>query len=132
MGMDWVARAGGVPLIRIPDAVAQPVVAVGAMLVLAGLDVLGAVLARRFAHSGSLTYFGAGLACFLVLFWVYASSLRYADLVPVTFGWIVALQVGLMIIERYRSAAAVPLGHWSAAAGIIALEGYLLFSSQPT
>ena len=119
----------GVPLLRLPDAVSKPLVAVGAAIVLAGLDVLGAVLARRWSHGGSLLFFGAGVACFVVLFWVYASSLRYADLVSVTFGRIVVLQVGLMLIERSRSSAAIPVGHWLAAGVIVALEGYLLLSS---
>ncbi len=120
----------GVPLLRVPDAIPRPLIAIAAMLVLAGLDVLGAVLARRWSHGGSLLFFAAGVACFALLFWVYGSSLRYANLIPVTFGWIVALQVGLMLIERSRSSQAVPIGHWIAAFAIIALEGYLLFSSE--
>jgi hypothetical protein len=120
----------GLPLLRMPDSVPRPVVAIGAMVVLAGLDVLGAVMARRWAHGGSAIWFGAGLACFVVLFWVYGSSLRYADLVPVTFGWIAALQVGLLIIGRVGSSAPIPLRSWLAAAAIIALEGYLLASSD--
>lgn len=114
---------------RLPDSLPRAWIAVSAMLVLAGLDVLGALLARRFAHSGSLSMLAAGAGCFLLLFWVYASSLRYAELIPVTFGWIAALQVGLLIAERIRTGTAIPVGHWFAAAGLIALEGYLLFSS---
>ena len=124
-----VLREVGFPVLRSSAELPRPVLAIAAMLVLAGLDIVGAVLARRWAHSGSLVFFGAGLLCFGVLFTVYANSLRYAELVPVTFGWIVALQVGLMIIERARHHAAVPLGHWAAAAAIIACEGYLLLSS---
>jgi hypothetical protein len=124
-----VFRDIGLPLAHGGAALPRPAVAIGAMLVLAGLDVLGAVLARRWAHSGSTIFFAAGLLCFGVLFWVYAASLRYAELVPVTFGWIVALQVGLMILERSRSAQAVPPGHWLAAGAIIACEGYLLFDT---
>ena len=122
----------GMPLLRIPETVPRPVVAVSAMLVLAGLDVVGALLARRWAHGGSLPWFGAGVACFAVLFWVYGSSLRYADLVSVTFGWIVALQIGLMLIDRIGSSRSIPLGHWVAAAAIIGLEGYLLLTSDVT
>ena len=77
-----------------------------------------------------MPWFGAGVVCFAVLFWVYGSSLRYADLVSVTFGWIVALQVGLMLIDRIGSSKSIPRGHWVAAIGIIALEGYLLLSSE--
>ena len=121
---------GQMPLLRLPDSLPRPAVAITAMLVLAGLDLAGAVLARRWAHGGSALWFGAGLTCFALLFWVYGSSLRYAELVPVTFGWIVALQVGLMVIDRARASSAVPMTHWMAAAVIIALEGYLLFSSE--
>jgi len=122
---------GGLPLLRLPESIPRPVVAVGAMLVLAALDVLGAVLARRWAHGGSLLWFSAGVTCFVVLFWVYGSSLRYADLVPVTFGWIAALQVGLLFIGGARSYSAIPIRSWVAAAAIIALEGYLLATSGP-
>jgi hypothetical protein len=125
-----VLSQAGVPLLRLPEAIPRPVVAVTAMLVLAGLDILGAVLARRWSERGSVVFFLAGVLCFAVLFWVYGSSLRYAELVPVTFGWIVALQVGLMLIEQTRSANRVPVGHWVAAAAIIGLEGYLLYSSD--
>lgn len=125
-----VLREVGLPLLRSSAELPRPVLAVAAMLVLAGLDIVGAVLARRWAHSGSLMFFVAGLLCFGVLFAVYANSLRYAELVPVTFGWIVALQVGLMIIERARQHSAVPVGNWVAAAAIIVCEGYLLMSSS--
>jgi hypothetical protein len=118
------------PLLRLSDAIPRAAVAIIAMLVLAGLDLVGALLARRWAHGGSLLWFGAGVACFAVLFWVYGSSLRYADLVSVTFGWIVALQTGLMLIDSVRSAAGSTPGRWIAAVAIVVLEGYLLFSSD--
>jgi hypothetical protein len=121
---------GHMPLLRLPDGLPRPVVAIAAMLMLAGLDLAGAVLARRWADGGSMVWFGTGLLCFALLFWVYGSSLRYAELVPVTFGWIVALQVGLMVIDRTRASSAVPMTHWMAATAIIALEGDLLFSSE--
>lgn len=120
----------GMPLLRIADGIPRAGIAVGAMVLLAGLDLLGALLARRWAHGGSLLWFGAGVACFALLFWVYGSSLRYAELIPVTFGWIVALQVGLMLIDGLRSAHGIAAGRWLAAAAIIVLEGYLLFSSE--
>ncbi len=118
------------PLLRMPDQWPKPVVAIAAMLVLAGLDIAGALLARRWSSGGSVVWFAAGVACFALLFWVYGSSLRYAELVPVTFGWIVALQVGLMIIERVRTSRPVSTGHWLAALAIVALEGYLLFTAE--
>jgi hypothetical protein len=118
------------PLLRLPEVLPKPVVAIVAMVVLAGLDIVGALLARRWAHGGGLLWFGVGVTCFIVLFWVYGSSLRYADLIPVTFGWIAALQVGLMIVGRVGSSTAVPAKQWLAAAVIIVLEGYLLLSSE--
>lgn len=127
-GTQALAQAN-VPLLRAPDAIPRPVVAIGAMVMLAGLDLLGALIARRWAHGGSVLYFAAGAVCFVVLFWLYGSSLRYADLVAVTFGWIAALQIGVMLMTG--SAPAIPLRHWIAAAAIVALEGYLLASSNP-
>jgi hypothetical protein len=104
--------------------------AVGAMIVLAGLDFVGALFARRWAHGGSIVWFVAGALCFLLLFWVYGSSLRYADLVVVTFGWVAALQVGLLLVGRVGSARPMPLHNWLAAGAIVVLEGVLIASSN--
>jgi apolipoprotein N-acyltransferase len=130
MNANDVLAQAHVPLVRLPEAIPRPIVAIAAMVVLAGLDMLGALLARRWAHGGSVLCFGAGAVCFVVLFWLYASSLRYADLVAVTFGWIAALQIGLMLVGRASSAPAIPGRTWVAAAAIVALEGYLLASSD--
>jgi hypothetical protein len=105
--------------------------ALGAMVVLAGLDFVGALLARRWAHGGSIVWFAAGALCFVLLFWVYGSSLRYADLVVVTFGWVAALQVGLLLVGRVGSTRPLPMHTWLAAGGIILLEGVLIASSNP-
>jgi hypothetical protein len=104
--------------------------AVGAMIVLAGLDFVGALLARRWAHGGSIAWFLAGAVCFVVLFWVYGSSLRYADLVVVTFGWVAALQVGLLLVGRVGSTRPLPVHTWLAAGAIVLLEGVLIASSN--
>ena len=130
MGTARFLSHASMPLLRLSDGIPRAAVAVVAMLVLAGLDLVGALLARRWAHGGSLLWFGAGVACFAALFWVYGSSLRYADLIPVTFGWIVALQIGLMLIDSVRSATGVAPGRWIAAVAIVVLEGYLLFSAD--
>jgi hypothetical protein len=118
-----------IPQLRAPASVPSAVVAVGAMIVLAGLDFAGALLARRWAHGGSVVWFVAGALCFVVLFWAYGSSLRYADLVVVTFGWVAALQVGLLVVGRVGSGRALPLHSWLAAGAIIVLEGVLIASS---
>jgi hypothetical protein len=109
---------------------ASHIAAVGAMIALAALDFLGALLARRWAHGGSVVWFVAGALCFVVLFWVYGSSLRYADLVVVTFGWIAALQVGLLLVGRVGSTRPLPLHSWLTAGAIIVLEGVLIASSN--
>ena len=105
--------------------------AVAAMITLAGLDFVGALLARRWAHGGSVVWFVAGAVCFVVLFWVYGASLRYADLVCVTFGWVAALQVGLLLVTRLGSAQPMALHIWLAAGAIVILEGVLIASSNP-
>jgi hypothetical protein len=56
------------------------------------------------AVRGRLVAFGA-------LFAVYAVSLKVAELSTVTFGWIVTLQVGLLLLERIRYASSCPTGN---------------------
>jgi len=72
--------AGEVPLLRVPATWSTPAVAAGAMVLLAALDGLGAVLAKTWVRTGSWTIGGAGLVTFGLLFWVYSSSLPYAEL----------------------------------------------------
>jgi hypothetical protein len=109
---------------------ASNLIAAGAMIVLGALDFAGALLARRWAHGGSVVWFVAGALCFVALFWVYGRSLRYADLVVVTFGWVAALQVGLLLVNRTQAGRAMPLHTWLAAGAIIVLEGVLIASSN--
>ena len=82
------------PLIKAPEAWPVPVVATIAMVALAGLDLIGALFAKEWAENGSVRALVLGAGAFLVLFWVYASSLKYAELALVTMGWVVMLQVG--------------------------------------
>ena len=123
--------AGEVPLLRVPATWSTPAVAAGAMVLLAALDGLGAVLAKTWVRTGSWTIGGAGLVTFGLLFWVYSSSLRHAELSTVTFGWIVLLQVGLLLADRFCYGVAVPVDKWAAAAGIIVLQAYLLLAPSP-
>ena len=67
-----------------------------------------------------------GAAAFLVLFWVYASALQYAELALVTMGWIVVLQVGLLLIDRFHFGVHLAPGKWVAAVIILVAQGYLL------
>ncbi len=102
--------------------------AFGAMLALAGLDMLGAVLAKEWALRNQPVWFVAGLAAFIVLFAVYAASLHVAELSIVTMGWIVFLQVGLLVIDSLRYGVTFPPGKWVAIGVILILQAYLVLA----
>jgi len=102
------------------------VLSLAAMLALAGLDFVGALFAKEWAERQHAGFFLAGLLCFGVLFAVYAASLRVAELSVVTFGWIVFLQVGLLVLDRVRYGVELPPGKWAAIAVILVLQAYLI------
>ena len=116
------------PLIKAPDAWPVPVVATIAMVCLAGLDLVGAVLAKEWAENGSVRALVLGAGAFLVLFWVYASSLRYAELALVTMGWVVMLQVGLVLVDRWRYGVDLPVGKWVAIGVVLLAQAYLVLA----
>ena len=119
---------GLLDVVGVPAAWRFYLVSFGAMVALAGLDVLGSVLAKEWAERQRGVWFLAGLATFGVLFAVYAASLRVAELSVVTFGWIVLLQVGLLVLERVRYGVALPPGKWLAIALILALQAHLVLA----
>ena len=119
-------------LIKLPESWPHPLVAALAMLVLAALDLAGAFAAKEASESRSPVYAGLGVLSFLLLFWVYASSLQYAELAPVTFGWIVVLQVGVLVLDRWRYGARLPIGAWVAVVAILVAQAYLVLAPQPT
>ncbi len=104
----------------------SPVELFAAMMGLATLDFVGAVFAKEWALGRSRWVFAAGLLTFALLFAVYALSLRVADLSTVTFGWIVCLQVGLLVFERIRYGVTLPAGKWTAIVAILTLQAYLV------
>jgi hypothetical protein len=116
------------PLIKAPEAWPVPVVATIAMVCLAGLDLLGAVFAKEWAENGSIRALVLGAGAFLVLFWVYASSLKYAELALVTMGWVVMLQVGLVLIDRWRYGVELPTGKWIAIGVVLVAQAYLVLA----
>ena len=63
-----------------------------------------------------------------MLFWVYASSLQYAELAVVTMGWIVLLQVGILVIDRVVYDSSLPAGKLVAVVIILAAQGYLVLA----
>jgi hypothetical protein len=115
-------------LIKAPEAWPVPVVATVAMVLLAGLDLVGALFAKEWAENGNIRALVLGAGAFLVLFWVYASSLKYAELALVTMGWVVMLQVGLVLIDRWRYGVELPAGKWVAIAVVLVAQGYLVLA----
>ena len=106
-------------LIRVPESWPQPLVAALAMIVLAVVDLASAVAAKEAVTRRSLPVAALGLALFVILFWVYASSLRYAELAPVTLGWIVVLQIGVLFLDVFRYGATLSRGQWVAIAVLL-------------
>ena len=117
-----------IPTVPIPARWPFPVVATLAMLMLAVLDIVGALIAQAWLANRSLPLFAAGLTVFSLLFWVYGSSLRYADLATVTIGWVVLLQVGLLLVSRFRDGTALGAGRYAAVVVILALQAYLILA----
>jgi hypothetical protein len=107
-------------------ALPRPLVAVAAMVVLAGLDLVGAVLAKHWSDRGSLISLLGGVAVFGLLFVVYGSSLAYAELATVTFGWVVILQIGVVLLQRVQDGVAIAPDRLGVMIAILALQGYLV------
>jgi hypothetical protein len=115
-----------VPMLNVPSALPVPALLFLAAVLLAALDMAGAIAAKRWATGGSTAWFVGGVLMFVVLFWVYGSALQYAELSIVTMGWIVMLQVGLLVVDRVQNGVVLSSGQWVAVAGILALQGYLV------
>ncbi len=113
-------------VIRVPASWSPPAVAVLAMTVLAALDLVGAYAAKEAVLRRSVGHATLGVVAFVLLFWVYASSLQYAELALVTLGWVVALQIGVLLLDRFRYAVPIPGRAWAAVAVILVAEAYLL------
>ncbi len=101
---------------------------VAVMALLAVLDLIGAVLAKEWTRGRSGVWFVVGMASFMLLFAVYAIGLRYAELSLVTLGWIVFLQVGVLLVERLHYGVSLPPGKWAAIGAILLLQGYLVLA----
>ena len=94
---------------------------VSAMIALALLDFIGAVFAKEWADTRQPLWFVAVLLTFMGLFVFYAISLKTAELSIVTIGWVVFLQVGLLLYERIRYGADLPPLKWVAIVLILRL-----------
>jgi hypothetical protein len=120
--------AGWLETLGAPGAWRFYLVSFGAMVVLAGLDIFGAVLAKEWVTRHHPAWFIAGLISFGVLFGVYAASLHVAELSIVTLGWIVFLQIGLLVIDSVRYGVTFPRGKWLAIVLIFVLQIYLVLA----
>ena len=110
----------------LPPVVQFFLTSVTAMIALALLDFIGAVFAKEWADTRQPWWFVAGLVTFMGLFVFYAASLKTAELSIVTIGWVVFLQVGLLLYERVRYGASLPPLKWVAIALILTLQAYLV------
>ena len=117
-----------------PGSSTAPAAAVVAFVfLLAALDLIGSVLAKEWGISRSPWFFGLGALSFVALFALYGSALKIAEMSTVTFGWIVLVQVAVLVLERVRYDVSLPPGKWIAVVGICLLQGYLILApAAPT
>ena len=113
-----------IPLMKFPASWPVPVVASVAMAVLAGLD----LLAKEWAEKQSIAAIAFGTIASVALFWFYASSLQYAELAVVTMGWIVLLQVGIVIVDRVHFGTMLSADKIGALIIILVAQGYLVLA----
>jgi multidrug transporter EmrE-like cation transporter len=119
-----------VPLLRAPDSWPTWLVGAVAMIALAALDIAGALAAKQWVATSNVGPLLLGSVAFLLLFWVYASALQYAELALVTMGWIVVLQVGLLLIDRFLFGVHLDPAKWVAVVVILVAQGYLVLGPR--
>ncbi len=98
------------------------------MLVLAVLDFVGAICAKEWAEHRQSIFLVLGLLSFVILFVVYAHSLEIAELSIVTIGWVVFLQIGLLLVDRMKYGVEISTAKWCAAGLILALQAFLILA----
>mgnify|MGYP003580002353 CR=1 FL=1 len=72
------------------------------MMLLAGLDFLGTMLAKEWTVHRAPWQLAGGALAFLALFVVLVCGLRYAEMSMLTLGWIVVLQMAVLVVDRTR------------------------------
>jgi hypothetical protein len=111
---------------RVPAVVIVPVM----IVVLAGVDIAGGIVAKSWALGRSPWMFATGVALFALLFWIYGISLRHGELSTVTIGWVVLVTLADMGLDRFHYGVQFPTSKWLAALGAVALLAYLLVGTQ--
>jgi hypothetical protein len=106
----------------------RAVLVCASVVALAGLDLVGAVLAKQWHERQSLVALVNGFVVFALLFWVYGRSLAYGELATITISWVVVLQVGVLLVDRFRNDVHLPAGKWFAIVVILGLQAYLLLA----
>jgi hypothetical protein len=116
-------------LLRAPATWPTPLIAVVAMVLLAAVDLASTYATKEAVVRRSLPWAATGAVLFVLLFYIYASSLQYAELTLVTLGWIVILQVGVVVLDRFRYGQLLGPDKWAAIGLIIGAQVYLLLAS---
>lgn len=112
--------------VRVPAVIIVPVM----IVVLAGIDIVGGIVAKSWALGRSPWAFAAGVVLFVLLFWVYGMSLRHGELSTITIGWVVLVTLADMGLDRFHYDVHFPLSKWLAALGAVALLAYLLIDTD--
>jgi hypothetical protein len=110
----------------VPSSWRFPLLTLTAMIALATLDFLGAIFAKEWSTRGHPLLVLGGLVSFTVLFFIYARTLQVAELSIVTIGWVVFLQVGLLVVDRFVYGVSFGWDKWVAIVLIIVLQAYLV------
>lgn len=105
-----------------------PIAPILAMIGLALLDFIGAICAKEWTHRQQTWLLLVGAGSFLVLFAVYAMILKTAELSIVTIGWVVFLQVGLLLVDRLHYGVSLSRDKWIAIVIILFLQAYLVLA----
>ena len=112
--------------LRLPSSWPPQVDAAVALLLLSTLDLAGTTAAKEAVDRKSAPIAATGALLFVVMFWVFASTLRVSNLVAVTFGWCVLVQVGVVVLDRFRYGTQLAPGKYIAVVVLLLAQAYLL------
>jgi hypothetical protein len=110
--------------LRLPGS--PPVATATALLLLTGLDLLGSAAAQEAVERRSAPIAAGGALIFVAMFFVFAATLRISGLVVITVGWCVLVQVGVVLMDHFRSHVTLPPAKLLAVALAVAAQVYLV------